>query len=310
MSNSKDSLHSCSHHHHHLHAHTHGTTTNSMQSIRRAFFINLSFTLIEMVGGWWTGSVAIMADAIHDLGDSVSLALALYLEKQSDVKSSTKFTYGLKRLSLLSALITGCVLVSGSILVVFHALQRFFSPPAEIHGLGMIGLAFLGLTVNGVAALQLRKGKTHNEQVLSWHFIEDVLGWAAVLLGAILIKYFNWIWVDPILALAIAAFIGWNGCKSLVQTIKVFLQSAPLDIDQVELKAQLVQVKGVLEVHDLHLWSLDGSRHVMTLHAVVDGTHLLPEIKIELRKVAQRYGAFFTTIEIELKEENCVENCN
>jgi cobalt-zinc-cadmium efflux system protein len=299
--------------HHHHHHHHHGLADIKSDATGRilvALVLNVLFTVIEFVGGWWTGSVAVMADAVHDLGDSLSLGLALYLQHKSSGKPTPEFSYGLRRLSVLSALITGVVLVAGSVLIAKEAADRLMAGSAPPFGIGMAGLAVLGLAVNGFAAWRLSSGKTQNEKMLSWHLIEDVLGWLAVLFGAIVIHFYQITWLDPVLAIFIAGFVGWNALRNLVQTVMVFLQRTPSDFNQDELRERIVRVPGVRDVHDLHAWSLDGQHHVVTLHAVIEDMKQIVQIKKEIRHLVAHQGGVHTTIEVETPQEACEENCD
>ena len=183
------------HHHHHGHAHDHAHEHQSggeaLKRIRFAFILNFLFSIVELVGGTLTGSFAIVADAIHDLGDSLSLALALYLEKKSQGGPSASLPYGYLRYSVVSAIISGIVIISGSFVVLIEAIQRLIHPEALPNVMGMVGLAVVGIVVNGVAALRLSHGHSHNERILSWHLIEDLMGWIVVLIGAVCIYSFN-----------------------------------------------------------------------------------------------------------------------
>jgi len=190
--------------HHHRH-HPAGDTGN----LKTAFFLNFAFTIIEIIGGILTNSVAILSDAIHDFGDSLSLGLAWYLQKLSKKGRNSTFTYGYKRFSLLGAIITSLVLVIGSVIILYEAIPRLFQPePAHVPG--MIGMAILGVIVNGAAVWRTRSGQSMNEQVVSWHLLEDVLGWMAVLLGAVLMYFFDAPIIDPLLSIGITLFILYN----------------------------------------------------------------------------------------------------
>jgi cobalt-zinc-cadmium efflux system protein len=243
------------------------------------------------------------------LGDSVALGLALFLQHKALGGPTLEFSYGKRRLSLLSALITGVLLVIGSVLIAKEAVLRFFAGGQLPHGLGMMGLAVLGLVANGLAAWRLAGGKTYNERVLSWHLIEDVLGWAAILIGAVFIHFWRVAWLDPVLAIAISGIVTWNAVKNLSQTMLVFLQQTPAGFDQKKLRETLLRVKGVSDVHDLHVWSLDGEHHVVTLHAVIDSMTEMDRIKREIRHAVHHHGGVHTTIEFESANEECVENC-
>ncbi|MGE0762104.1 MAG: cation diffusion facilitator family transporter [Bdellovibrionales bacterium] len=307
-SQTKNMQHDHSHTHSaHGHHHHHG---GSVKRIKTALWLNMAFTVIEIIGGLWSGSVAVLADAVHDFGDSLSLGLALYLEKRSETGPTTNFSYGLKRLSLLSAAITGFVLITGSIFIGVEAVQRLLSGDHEPFGLGMMGMAVIGLSVNGLAAWRLMSGHTHNEKMLSWHLIEDVMGWAAVLIGSFFIHFAGWAWLDPVLALMISGFVGYNAIRNLLQVTLVFLQRMPHGLNRDTLKSELRTIAGVQDIHDLHAWTLDGERHVISMHAVLAVSADAAKVKREIRHLAGHHGSVHTTIETESAQEACVENCD
>lgn len=299
------------------HDHNHGDSHSSNQSTKNiwlAFALNFSFAIIELVGGLLTGSLAILADAVHDFGDSLSLGLALVLQKVSQKKRTETFSYGYGRFSLLSAFITGVVILTGSSLILIKSFPRIFQPATETpEGLGMLGLAVLGIIVNGTAALRLRRGATNNEKVLTWHFMEDLLGWVAVLIGAILILITDWYWIDPLLATLVAGFIIFNVLRHLFSTSKLFLQSIPADFDSIGLKNKILKFEGVTDVHDIHAWSLDGERNVVSLHVVMND-HIKPgrdeqNLKLKIQKLLDANGKFHTTIDLERESFKCDEDC-
>ena len=245
-------------HHHHQHSY-------ESKNIATAFWLNFSFTLIEIVGGLLTNSVAILADAVHDLGDSLAIGFAWAASKIAGREANTHYSYGYRRWSLLSALVTGVVLVVGSILVLVAAIPRLWEPVLP-HAPGMIALAVLGVVVNGAAVLKLKHGKTQNEQVLSWHLLEDVLGWVVVLVGSVLIYFTGWAFLDPLLSIGFTLFILLNVWRSLKRTIALFMQVTPDAAMTAQVEQALVGLPFVQSAHHLHLWSLDGEQHVLTVH--------------------------------------------
>lgn len=290
-------------HSHHDHSHHHSSTKN----IALAFFLNVSFTIIEIVGGFFVNSVSILSDALHDLGDSFSLGIAWYLQKKSEKRATEKFTFGYQRFSLLGAVINSLVLIIGSGFVIYHAVLRIVDPEPS-HAEGMFLLAVLGLSVNGYAAFKLSKGKSLNEKVLSWHLIEDVLGWAAVLVTSIVIYFWQLYILDPILSLCITAFVLYNVFKRLKQTVYVFLQGAPLNIDLVLLKQQISNIPLVKSIHHTHLWTLDEESQVFTIHVViqqVSGLHEVIRVKNQVKELLHKAGIAHATIDIELEDESC-----
>jgi cobalt-zinc-cadmium efflux system protein len=299
-----DHSHSHSTHPHHHHPHGGSSAT---KNVLIAFGLNVAFTLIEIGGSIWTGSVAIWADVIHDLGDSITLGMALILQKIAEKEANSEYTYGYARYSLLSALIAGVVLCLGSILIFYHSIPRFWQPH-EPRTEGMIALAVLGVIANGFAFFRLRQGTTQNEKILSWHLFEDFAGWLAILLGAFVIRWTGAVWVDPLLACLISSIILYNSFKNLKTTTGLLLQRCPPEFKEAAFISQLKSNKSIFDIHDLHVWSLDGELTIMSLHLVLDpkiNSTEVSHIKEFVRKTAEVFGKFHVTIEIENHAEFC-----
>lgn len=287
------------HHHHHHHS--------STQNLKLAFFLNLGFTIFELVGGLWVNSVSIISDAIHDLGDSISLGTSWYLEKVSNRKPSASYSFGYKRFSLLGAFINSVVLIVGSGIVIHQAIQRLIHPEMS-DAKGMLILGVIGIVVNGYAAWKVSHGKSMNEKVISWHLLEDVLGWAAILVGSIVLMIYPTPYLDPILSLAITAFILWNVLKRFRETVDIFLQKSPSDVDPKVVEEQILKLKNVHSVHHTHIWSLDGAHHVFTTHVKLENITELSQIleaKEGIRQIMRQYPFDHYTIETELDQESC-----
>lgn len=287
-----------------MHNHNH---ESSATRIGWAFFLNLGFTIIEFIGGWLTNSTAIMADAVHDLGDSLSIGLAWILSKIADKQADETYSYGYQRFSLLGALVNGAVLIGGSVWVLSEAIPRLSNPEMP-HTEGMILLALFGVAVNGFAAYKLSHGKSLNERILNWHLLEDVLGWVAVLLIALVLTFIELPILDPLLSIGFTLFILFNVAKSVIDTIKVFLQATPDRTIRKNIINDLKSLKNVKSVHHVHLWSLDGNNHVLTAHlelGLLDGDLTQKDIKQEISAILQRYQLSHTTIELELPDEVC-----
>lgn len=288
-------------------SHTHHDHSASIKNIKAAFFLNLIFSIIEIVGGIFTNSVAILSDAVHDLGDSLSLGLAWYFQKISGRKSNNRYSYGYKRFSLLGAVINSVVLVTGSVLILSRAIPRIFHPE-QANSQGMFLLAILGIMVNGAAVIRLRKGHSMNEKVAMLHLLEDVLGWVAVLIGSVLMYFFDVPVIDPLLSVAISIFVMYNVFKNIKQSMRIILQGTPNDIDTNEISSSLKNIDGVNDVHDLHVWSVDGEYNVLTVHVVLENETELPQIsemKQTIRILLKNIGIEHATIEFENQEENC-----
>lgn len=290
------------HHQHHEHQDT--------DRLGWAFCLNASFTVIEFIGGVLTNSTAIMADAVHDLGDSLSIGSAWLLQRLSKKDSDKVFTYGYRRLSLFGALINSIILIAGSAWILFETLPRLFNPEMPVVE-GMLGLSILGISVNSFAAWKLRSGKSLNEKVLNWHLLEDALGWCAVLIVSIVLLYREWPILDPLLAIAFTTFILLNVYRHFRETVRIFFQAVPESLLTDKINAELATLEAVADIHDVHCWSLDGEHHVYTAHLELN-VHMDSQATLALKSlIAQKLKPFaltHTTIELEFPDENCREH--
>lgn len=284
----------------------------SEKNISYAFFLNLGFTIIEIIGGLLTNSVAILSDAIHDFGDSISLGLAWYLQKVSKKQSDNKYSYGYRRFSLLGAIINSVILLVGSFLILSETIPRIIHPQ-EPDVQGMFILAILGIVVNGAAVIRLRKGSSLNEKVVSLHLWEDVLGWVAILIGSVIMYFFDVPVIDPILSVLISIYILIHVFRNINTSMRIILQGTPVEIDIDEIKEELLSFEEVSEIHDLHLWSIDGNYHVVTTHVVIKEAlpmEQLATLKTKIRLKLEELNIQHATIEFETKDEICfLESC-
>ncbi|HEU5145423.1 MAG TPA: cation diffusion facilitator family transporter, partial [Chryseosolibacter sp.] len=265
------------------------------------------FALLEIAGGLFTNSIAILADAVHDLGDSLSLGLAYYFQKKSRQEKDQVYTYGYQRFSLLGAFINSMILMISSAFIINESVGRLFNPETP-DAKGMVILAVIGLAVNGYALLRLKKGQSINERVVALHFVEDVLGWLAVLIGSIVMVFFHAPILDPILSLLIAAYILLNVIKNLKYTFRILLQRRPEAVNEEAIRKNVLSVQGVKDLHDLRFWSMDGQYNVMTLHVVVDEGQTIQQrerIKQEVKHNLAHLKFRHTTVEIESESEDC-----
>lgn len=288
------------------HQHRHETADTS-GNLRLAFILNLAFTLLEIVGGILTNSIAIISDALHDLGDSVSLGMAWYFDRYAQKGPDAEFSYGYRRFSMLGALINTIVLIAGSLWVLGNAIPRLLSPePAQAEG--MILLALLGIVVNSVAAYRLYRNQSLNAQVAGWHLLEDVLGWTAVLIASVILLFTDWYILDPILSILITIYILVNVVGRLRQTVRLFLQATPENVHLPAIEQQIMNLEPVQAVHHTHLWSLDGERHVLSTHIVVPPETSKEEASNLKRRLANQITSDnfeHMTIEIEFGEDDC-----
>lgn len=290
-----------------MHDHPHSDHSD-VKNLKLAFFLNLGFTIIELIGGLFTNSLAILSDALHDFGDSMSLGLAWYLQIVSKKGKTKKFTYGYRRFSLLGAIINSLVLIVGSIVILYRAIPRLMHPE-EAQAEGMMVLAVLGIIVNGLAVMRLRKGKSINEKVVSLHLLEDVLGWVAVLIGAIVIYFTHWYIIDPILSLGIMLYVLYNIYHNIKESVEIILQAAPSSISIDKVEELILTVEGVTGSHEVHLWTLDGEKGILTAHILIhqDYKDKTASIKRKIKQLMLQHGIDHCTLELEMSMEECVE---
>ena len=279
----------------------------AVSNLKLAFFLNLGFTVIEFIGGLLTNSTAILANAVHDLGDSFALAQAWYFESISQKGATQTFTYGYRRFTLLGAVISALLLLVSSFYVLGEAIPRIIEPEHS-NAQGMLVLAVVGVAVNGFAMLRLSTGSGANIRVVALHLLEDVLGWVAILVVAIILLFKDIHILDPILATLITLYILANIIRQLKSIVPVFLQASPASTDVAEIQKQIGNIEFINSVHHLNLWSLDGEHTVLTVHMVAEKNLTAEEyalVKKCFKQIVDDFGIFHSTLEIELPDESC-----
>lgn len=269
-----------------------------------AFLLNLIFSIFEFIGGAVTGSVAILSDSIHDLGDAASIGLSFFLERRSKRQPDSTHTYGYARYSVLGSVITTVILLFGSLMVIYHALQRIITP-VKINYDGMILFAIVGVVTNFVAAYMTRGGESMNQRAVNLHMLEDVLGWLVVLLGAVVMRFTDHSILDPIMSIGVALFILFHCAGNLKQTLDLFVEKTPAGVSVPEIQAHISEIEGVLDVHHIHLWSMDGQSNYATMH-IVTGEDA-QTIKARVREELAEHGITHVTLELEGRDEECRE---
>lgn len=289
------------------HQHDVQSHSQSQRQLLLAFGINSVFVVVEFIGGLLTNSVAILSDAVHDLGDCFALGTAWYFERISGKRRTTKYTYGYRRYSVLGAVINAIVLITGSVFIIREAIIRL-NAPEEVHSTGMMLLAVIGILMNGFAFSRIHKGHSHNVEVVRLHLLEDVLGWVAVLLGAIAIYLWDLTILDPLLSLTVSAWILFQVIRRVTRSLRIMLQVAPPEVDLEAVNKTVLALPGVHSVHDTHIWTMDSEYHVLTIHVVVDRTKTLGELsslKGNIRNAMTHYRVSHVTIEFEYEGEDC-----
>ncbi len=298
-----DQPHGYGHHHHH----DHGAMKASQRAILLAFSLNLTFAFIELGGGLWANSVAVLSDSFHDFGDALALGLALVLERFSSRQADQQYSYGYRRWSLVSALATGGILIGGTIWIWIESIQRLQNPEPVRNEL-MLVLAIFGILVNGYSWYRISRGKSLNEEMLSWHFIEDILGWVMVLFVAIVLFFVDWPWLDSVLAMGLSLWISYNVAKRFLKVGPLFLQKTPEGIEIAKIEAWISKISGVAGIHHTHVWSVDGQDHILTSHVILTtaGWDQMTLVKSQIKKgLRENYNILEATLEFESPNENC-----
>lgn len=271
--------------------------------VRLAAFLNIAFTILEVAGGLWTNSLAILSDALHDFGDSIALLSSWFFERGAQKSPDTSRTFGYQRLSLFSALFSASILIAGSIFIILQAIPRLLNPEL-VNAFGMLGIAIIGILFNGLGFFLLKKGESLNEKVLSWHLLEDLLGWGTILVGSLVIYFWKVYIVDPLMTIGLSVFILYNVIINLREAINILLQGVPKHINLEGVKKDLTSIKGVLGIHDIHVWSLEGETDILTAHVVLNDEELKTqpeEIKETIKEILLKHHIEHSTIEIESK---------
>ncbi len=272
------------------------------KNILIAFILNLSFSIFEFIGGTITNSVAVISDSIHDIGDAVSIGISYFLEKKSRKQPDSIYTYGYTRYSVLGSVITTIILIAGSIMVIVNAADRIINP-VEINYNGMIIFAVIGVVVNFSAAYFTKDGDSLNQKAVNLHMLEDVLGWAVVLIGAVIMRFTDFSVIDPLMSIAVAVFILVNALKNLKEVLDLFLEKVPHGISVEEIKEHISEIKGVLDIHHIHIWSMNININCATMHIVAEGNPQI--IRNQIREELKEHGISHATLELEDKYENC-----
>ena len=265
-----------------------------------AFLLNLSFAIVEFIAGGIFGSSAVLADSVHDFGDAIAIGISAFLESISNRKEDSHYTLGYKRFSLLGAMVTAVILMTGSGMVILENMVRLFHPQ-PVNDEGLLWLGIIAISVNVLASLVIRKGQTKNESILSLHFLEDTLGWLAVILMAMVLRYTDWYILDPLLSLAISFFILSKAIPRFWSTLKIFLDAVPEGVDIKQVKNDLEQLDNVASINQLNLWTMDGLEKNAIVHVCLEHVKHMEVCKESIRDLLKESG--FQNITIEVDED-------
>ena len=263
-----------------------------------AFFLNLSYAIVEFIAGGIFGSSAVLADSVHDLGDAIAIGISAFLESISNREEDSHYTLGYKRFSLLGAMVTAVILMTGSVLVILENITKIFHPQ-PVNDEGILWLGIIAVSINVLASLVIRKGQTKNESILSLHFLEDTLGWVAVILMAIVLRFTDWYILDPLLSLAISIFILSKAIPRFWSTLKIFLDAVPEGVDIQKIKRDLEQLEHVASINQLNLWTMDGLEKNAIVHVCLEEVEHMEVCKEAIRALLKDCGFQNVTIEVD-----------
>lgn len=268
-----------------------------------AFFLNLSYAIVEFIAGGIFGSSAVLADSVHDLGDAIAIGISAFLETISNREEDRQYTLGYKRFSLLGALVTAVILITGSILVILENITKLFNPQ-PVNDEGILWLGIIAVSINLLASLVVRKGKTKNESILNLHFLEDTLGWLAVILMAIILRFTDWYILDPLLSLVISIFILTKAIPRFWSALKIFLDAVPEGVETGDLEKDLEALTNVKSVNQLSIWSMDGLENNAIIHLCLEDWEKMTETKNQVRQLLEERGVQNITIEVDTSQSN------
>ena len=270
----------------------------SKHAVWIAFFLNLSYAIVEFIAGGIFGSSAVLADSVHDLGDAIAIGISAFLESISNREEDSHYTLGYKRFSLLGAMVTAVILMTGSVLVILENITKLFHPQ-PVNDEGILWLGIIAVSINVLASLVIRKGQTKNESILSLHFLEDTLGWVAVILMAVVLRFTDWYILDPLLSLAISIFILSKAIPRFWSTLRIFLDAVPEGVDIKQVKNDLEQLDNVASINQLNLWTMDGLEKNAIVHVCLKRMEQMEVCKEAIRASLKERGFQNVTIEVD-----------
>lgn len=243
--------------HDHNHSHHHHHEVND-KNLSVSIFLNIGITIAQIIGGFISGSLSLLSDALHNFSDVISLVLSLFAHRLSKKKANEIRTFGYKRAEIIAAFINSVTLIIVAFFLIYEAIIRFKNP-VEISSELVIWLSILGIAFNGYSALILKKDADHNLNMKSayLHLFTDMMASVAVLVGGILMKYFQWFWVDSVITFAIAIYLIVMGFGILKSTTKIVMLFTPENLNITEIVTAIHKVTGIHQLHHIHLWHLN-----------------------------------------------------
>jgi cobalt-zinc-cadmium efflux system protein len=291
--------------HDHAH-HAHQLRGTPLRRLTWAFGITASFMLVEAGVGWWSGSLALLADAGHMLADAAALLLAILAQRIASQKRTRAQTYGYRRAEVLAAFANGVALALTAIWIFKEAVERWQHPPA-VHAAAMTATAVVGLAVNLGSAAMLATGAGHNANTRAAlaHVLSDAVGSVGAIVAGVIILATGWTRADPVISAVIGVLVLWGGYRLVTETSRVLMEGSPTAIDIAVVEETIRGVPGVYDMHDLHVWSISDGFDVLTVHVVIDrGHHGIDVVDAVARRLRDRHQLDHVTIQPETRHDD------
>lgn len=295
--------------HNHDHSHHH---TDNIRVLFFSFLLIFTFMIVEAIGGFLTNSLALLSDAGHMLSDAAALGLSLFAIKFGQKRATKDKTYGYKRFEIIAAFINGFTLILISLYIFFEAFHRFLEPPNVSPK--MIIIAFIGLAINIIVAWLLMRGDSKdnlNIRSALLHVMGDLLGSIGAIIAGLLIFFFNWSLADPIASVLVALLIIVSGVRITKDSLHILMEGKPQNINVDKIEEVLLELRGVKDVHDLHVWSITSEFPSLSCHLVVNDAIDRDQLLQAANKVIkENFDISHCTIQIEGKDSLFHKNCD
>lgn len=286
---------------HHEHEHAAGAREGNRRALAVVLALTASFTVVEIIGGLLTGSLALLADAGHMLSDNLSLGIALFAAWLAGRPATPEKSFGYRRAEILAALANGMTLVAISVWIFIEAYSRL-KEPTEVLGAPMLAVAALGLLVNAAGAIILYRsgGESLNVEGAMRHIVADALGSVGAMVAAAVIILTGWRYADPLISVAIGLLILGSSWKLLRDSTNILLEATPRNLNAEEVGHKMAAADGIVEVHDLHIWTITSGFPALSAHVLVGHNEDCHARRRELEELlAQEYGISHTTLQVD-----------
>lgn len=295
------------HSHHHEHHHNHEINNKTIVYLIWSFLINILLSLVELIAGILGRSVALIGDALHNTSDAFSILIAILAYKIGLKKSNAQYTFGFKRAEIIGAFVNLILLFISALYLVVEGIEKIISPQ-NIDGKLIICVSIIALIIDGITAKLSHHESHHNTnmKMLFLHNLADALGSIGVIISGLCVIYFNWYFVDGIIALMIAGYMMFHSIVAFPKIVKILMNATPENIDINEIKKKLLKIKNVSDVHHIHVWNIDEHHISLECHIVSEDINVITKAQ---KLLAKDFEIKHSNIQLETKENNCKDCC-